>query len=267
MNDLAQGAAFLGSLNLAHGDLRPENILLDRNRLKLSDFDCTAEFGTDFETCPCPYGRLLNSSEADQGTPGSAGFLSPRTEQFALGSLYYLINYGFELYDDQCLAEDPHEHGPKVLDLLQDMKFSKLDEDPLIDDIINKCWHNQYPTLAELATHTETLIEELSSEAPRLEAGPAPRLHSPADRILRRLWCCLRAQRRSNGKVTNGDDYYNVDQDHSGENLSSKQEFCRDLETRGLLRLLTSGKPTELGFSMEHRNVVPSTAANLGRRD
>ena len=33
MNDLAQGVAFLGSLNLAHGDLRPENILLDRDRL------------------------------------------------------------------------------------------------------------------------------------------------------------------------------------------------------------------------------------------
>lgn len=112
MNDLAQGVAFLGSLNLAHGELRPENILLDRNRLKLSGFDCTVEFGTDFETCPCPYGRLLNSNEADQGIPGTAGFGGPRTEQFALGSLYYLINYGFEVCDDQCLADDPDEHGP-----------------------------------------------------------------------------------------------------------------------------------------------------------
>jgi serine/threonine protein kinase len=49
MNDLAQAVAFLESLNLAHGDLRPENILLDRDRLKVSDFDCTAEIGTDFE--------------------------------------------------------------------------------------------------------------------------------------------------------------------------------------------------------------------------
>jgi serine/threonine protein kinase len=31
MKDLAQGVAFLESLNFAHGDLRPENILLDRN--------------------------------------------------------------------------------------------------------------------------------------------------------------------------------------------------------------------------------------------
>ena len=88
MNNLAQAVAFLESLNLAHGDLRPENILLDRDRLKLSDFDCTAEIGTDFEACVAPYGRVLHSNETDQGPSGSAGFLGPRTEQFALGSLY-----------------------------------------------------------------------------------------------------------------------------------------------------------------------------------
>ncbi|KAJ5561649.1 serine/threonine protein kinase [Penicillium sp. DV-2018c] len=215
MNDLAQGVAFLESLNLAHGDLRAENILLDRDRLKLSDFGYTVEFGTDFETCPCPYGRLLNSSESDQGIPGSPGF--------ALGSLFYLINYGFEVYDDHCLTDDPYEHELKVKVLLQDMKFPKLDGDPLIDDIIDKCWHNQYRTLAELATHTERLLNEPVSEAeaPSQEAASTP------------------------GQCTASSEY-----------LSSKQEFCRDLEKRGLLRLLTSGEPMELGFIMEHRHVV-----------
>lgn len=63
MNNLAQAVAFLESLNLAHGDLRPENALLNGDRLKLSDFDCTAEIGTDFEACMPPYGRMLNSDE------------------------------------------------------------------------------------------------------------------------------------------------------------------------------------------------------------
>jgi hypothetical protein len=40
MNDLAQATAVLESVNLAHGDLRPESVLPDRNRLKLSNFDC-----------------------------------------------------------------------------------------------------------------------------------------------------------------------------------------------------------------------------------
>lgn len=149
-----------------------------------------------------------------------------------------------------------------VADLLQDMKFPKLDGDPLIDDIIDKCWHNRYRTLTELATHTGTLLKEPLSEPPNHEAASTPGWRTALDRILRPLWYSLGAQRRSNGEVTNGDDYYNVNQDHSGEHLSSKQEFCRDLEKRGLLRLLTSGKPMELGFSMEHRYVSQTTPAN-----
>lgn len=92
MHDLAQAVAFLESLNLAHGDLRPENILLDGNRLKLSDFDCTAEIGAEFEACMAPYGRILNSSEAEYGDCGASGCVGPRTEQSALGSIYYLFD-------------------------------------------------------------------------------------------------------------------------------------------------------------------------------
>ncbi|KAE8151582.1 kinase domain-containing protein [Aspergillus avenaceus] len=184
MNDLAQGVAFLESLNLAHGDLRPENILLDRDRLKLSDFDSTAEIGTDFEACIAPYGRLLNGNESGLGSRGSSGVLASRTEQFALGSLYYLINYGFEVYGDRCLADDPREHGPKVVDLLQHMEFPRLNCDPLIDDIIHKCWHNQYTTVAELAAHTESLLAEETS------SGGSSRLdHSAEDCSSKKAIC------------------------------------------------------------------------------
>ncbi|KAJ5752218.1 hypothetical protein N7520_009135 [Penicillium odoratum] len=55
INNLAQTDAFLESLNVAHGDLRPENIQLDRNRLKLSDSGCTAKIGTFYEGCAGPY--------------------------------------------------------------------------------------------------------------------------------------------------------------------------------------------------------------------
>ncbi|CAG8370844.1 unnamed protein product [Penicillium salamii] len=138
-------------LEYMRGRPTTRNILLDRNRLKLSDFDSTAEIGSDFEACTAPYGRVLN--EQDEGRRGSSGFLGPRTEQFALGSLYYLINYGFEVYGDQQLTEDPKVHGCKVVELLQNMEF------PLFDDIITKCWHNKYATVAELAVYTETLLE------------------------------------------------------------------------------------------------------------
>jgi serine/threonine protein kinase len=157
MNDLSHGAAFLESLGLAHGDLRPENILLDRDRLKLADFDCTAKIGSEFETCTWSYGRRLgNEGGAEEGT---AGKLGPRTEQFALGSLYYLINYGFEVYGNCCFGDDPSgkEHGPVVADLLQKMIFPELNGDPKLDSIIKKCWHGEYKTIASLAEDTTRL--------------------------------------------------------------------------------------------------------------
>ena len=128
--------------------------------MKPSDFDCTAEIGTYFEACMAPYGRLLNSEEVDQGESGTSGFLGPPTEQFALGSIFYFINYGFEVYEDRCLTNDPKEHGPEIVELLQDMGFPKLNGNPLIDDIIDKCWHNKYSTIAEVAADTKALVEE-----------------------------------------------------------------------------------------------------------
>jgi hypothetical protein len=225
MNDLTQAVAFLESLNLAHGDLRPENILLDRDRLKVSDFDCTAEIGTDFEACMPPYGRILNSDDEllDQGRCGSSGFLGPRTEQFALGSLFYLINYGFEVYGDRCLTADPSEHGRKVVDLLQNMEFPNLDGDPLIDDIINECWHNNYATIAELAAYTETLLP-----------GRKSRRETNAETI-----------KATKIEVANGGE------NRTAEDFSSKKAFCQSLERRGLLHMLSSGEPGQLGFTIE----------------
>lgn len=225
MNDLAHAVAFLESLGLAHGDLRPENILLHRNRLKLSDFDCTAKIGTYFEACIAPYGRFLGSDEVDQGDRGSSGFMGSRTEQFALGSLYYLINYGFEVYGDRCLTDDPKDHGPKTVDLLQDMVFPELDGDPLIDDIIDKCWHNKYATVAELAAHTKALLTEGTGEATNTE---------------------LASDRETHGESREG-----VDQHHSARDHLSKRKLCQDLEKDGLLRLLSSGEPEQLEFTPE----------------
>jgi serine/threonine protein kinase len=226
MKDLAQAVSFLESLNLAHGDLRPENVLLDRNRLKLTDFDCTAEIGSYFEACISPYGRILNSNETDQGQTGSAGFLGPRTEQFALGSLYYLINYGVEVYGDQCLTDDPKDHGPKVLDLLQNLEFPHLDTEPHIDDVISKCWHNKYVTIAELARHTEMLFTE----------GTDSKVLSTTSRT-------------DDETINNGQSSGTANKEQTVEEFSSKREFCEDLGRRGLLQLLSSSEPRELGFT------------------
>lgn len=175
-------------------------------------FDCTTEIGMDFEACMAIW-KNTQQRRADQGRRGSSGFLGPRTEQFALGSLYYLINYDFEVYGDRCLTEDPKEHGRKVVDLLQNMEFPKLDGDPLIDEIISKCWHNKYTTIAELAACTETLLGRSNCRETEAEKKSPPQWHAVIGRINRGLWKCFkswwdfmlcRTSQTTKPEVTNG---------------------------------------------------------------
>lgn len=232
MNELAGAVAFLETLNLSHGDLRPDNILLDRNRLKLSDFDYTAEFGTDLDV-GAPYARLHNQNEAEYGQPGTFGIRGPRTEQFALGSLFYLINYGFPVYEDRCLTEDPREHGPKALRLMRDMVFPELDGEPQLDEIIDKCWHYQYATVKELATHTERLFSgETATDGTNVEAA--------------------------HDEAAAGDRWQLDDRHHdplTGKRFT-KEAYCQDLKNRGLLDILSSGTPQELGFTVDWAKVL-----------
>lgn len=168
MDDLTQAIAFLESFKLAHGDLRPDNLLLNRNRIKVTDFDNAAKFGTPLTVCQEPWGRELRKNEPDYGLPDcTAGLLGPRTEQFALGSIYYFINYGMELYGDKKLSASPRDRGLALRDLLQDMQFPVLSRDSVINDLIYKCWYNQFPTIASLASFTKRINKSLSGEEGR----------------------------------------------------------------------------------------------------
>ncbi|KAL3449939.1 kinase-like domain-containing protein [Aspergillus insuetus] len=239
MDDLAHAVTFLESLNLAHGDLRPENMLLDRDRIKLSDFDATAEIGSHFEACLAPYGRFLMEGEVDNERAGSAGPLGPRTEQFALGSVFYFINYGFEVYGDRCLdPENPREHGPKMVDLLQKMEFPKLNGNPVIDEIIEKCWHHRYARVADLAAHTKTLFGE--------NGGDDERALNPVTELEAKI-----EPEPQSGSTEEADHKRTDESKDYGEDVASKVALCEDLEKRGLLEILSSGAPKELGFKVE----------------
>ncbi|KAJ5740838.1 protein kinase [Penicillium malachiteum] len=141
MHDLAQGAAFLESLNLSQGDLRPANIRLDHHdRLHITDFDYAADFGTPYISCLEPYGRVLGKMDPYFGkTEWVAGMLGPRTEQFALGSIFYYFNYGMDPYGDQYLTSNPKVRHYRPRDLFQLMEFPVLNRDPDLDDITHKC--------------------------------------------------------------------------------------------------------------------------------
>ncbi|KAM5494866.1 putative protein kinase C [Microsporum audouinii] len=117
--ELSHAAAWLENLGYVHADIRPPNLLLNG--------DDRVEAGDD---------------------AGSFGLYGARTEQFAIGSVIYLMTRGYEPYED----EDP---GPNIVELRR-MEFPSLGNDPL-DRIIDRCWKGRFEYLKDLAEETSTL--------------------------------------------------------------------------------------------------------------
>ncbi|KAJ6779753.1 hypothetical protein PWT90_06285 [Aphanocladium album] len=118
--ELAGAIAWLASLGLVHGDLRPANIFLDE--------------------CDCVVARVEKSH-------GSFGLYEAWSEQFAFASIFHFAKSGMELSDDK---------GPEALDLLKNLVFPELGDSPL-DKLITKCWMGGFAALVDLAIATEQL--------------------------------------------------------------------------------------------------------------
>lgn len=149
-------------LGLAHGDIRPPNLLLDSNdHLRLADFDNTARIGEEVDVGTVPYARLLGTEAGEDR--GRFGFLGARTEQFAIGSVYYYLTRGYEPYDNEWYGKD---HGPVRVDILQRMEFPKMQTGSEDDAIIRKCWHGEFGSVEELAASLRLLDRKASGAKP-----------------------------------------------------------------------------------------------------
>ncbi|POR34529.1 Serine/threonine-protein kinase Sgk1 [Tolypocladium paradoxum] len=148
--ELSGAVAWLESLGLVHGDLRPENLLLDgEDHLKLTDFDCVKEIGTDASGNSPPWARLLGPEAGDR--TGTWGVNGPQTEQFAVGSLLYCMAHGCEPFQKEALEQDLD-----IVRLLKHMEFPELGHG-LLDGIIYQCWRGRYASLELLAKETAGL--------------------------------------------------------------------------------------------------------------
>ncbi|OAL35064.1 hypothetical protein AYO20_05779 [Fonsecaea nubica] len=155
MRQLTSAAAFLETMNVAHNDIHPRNLLLDQFLdMKLSDFDSYATVGEDLPGAPAPWARVL----ADGPDKGSFGTCGPRTEQFAIGSVLYMMLYGHEPYED--IAMDPEE----VVERFQYMRFPELKRTPL-EDIIRDCWFGHFPSMRALQSAVFACTADLPLQA------------------------------------------------------------------------------------------------------
>lgn len=89
---LCGGAAFLESHGYVHGDLRPDNLLIDKNgNLRIHDLGSSLPVGNQLPVAAEPFGRLL-SREGRKGR--RYGLAGPYTENFAIGSIFYNLTRG-----------------------------------------------------------------------------------------------------------------------------------------------------------------------------
>jgi len=148
---LCSAVVWLESIGYVHGDLRPNNMLLDEyDRLRLADFDCAEKFGYPSSGNGAPWARVLGDDARNKGERGSFGTNGARTEQFAVGSNLYYMVYGFEPYEDR------EDQGPIIVELLQAMEFPQL-QSGNFDLIIDKCWKGGYQQLQDMLSDAREL--------------------------------------------------------------------------------------------------------------
>ncbi|KND86288.1 hypothetical protein TOPH_09071 [Tolypocladium ophioglossoides CBS 100239] len=146
MLQLSSAAACLEALGYAHGDINPQNILLDINdQVKLIDFDHSPRVGDMLDVGYEPYVR--QHREIVGGIYGIAG---PITEQFALGSVFWYMTRGSELYSEL--------EGSDQVDRLLDGNFPTTHPQDPIDHIIRNCWNGHYLRIADLVDDIKDVL-------------------------------------------------------------------------------------------------------------
>lgn len=164
MRQLSAGAVWLEEIGLAHCDIRPANVLLDsKNNAKLADFGRSVKVGEPVEGGTVPFARLLSKDEGpDRGSYGKAG---PRTETFAIGSVFYSLTRGYDAYETEWFGK---EHGPILLEKFQKKEYPPT-TDSVIDTIIRKCWDGEFVSVKSLAE--ELMPLDVEKQEPVREEG------------------------------------------------------------------------------------------------
>jgi serine/threonine protein kinase len=143
INQLVSAAAWPEKLGYAHGDLRPENILVDKlNDIKIADFDATVPIGSELLLATLPFCKV----DEDFETP----LAGAETEQSSLGSCIYNIRFGVPPYSDLGLE------SPVWRKMLTQKDYPSTDGDRY-GDVIQDCWKGRFPSIGALQIEIDRL--------------------------------------------------------------------------------------------------------------
>lgn len=151
MHQLSSAVGYLESFGLAHGDMKPANILVDdQDQLKLVDLDHAEPIESDVQVGDDPYVRVHKVGEPG----GCYGVAGPETEHFALGSLFWYITRGAEFYSEL--------QGHEVVNRLADRQFPNTDPNDPIDNIILMCWLTKFERTVDLLHEIQQVAKNIS---------------------------------------------------------------------------------------------------------
>jgi serine/threonine protein kinase len=143
INQIVSAAAWLEKLGYAHGDLRPENILIDKfGDIKVADFDATVTIGSELSVATAPFCKVDEGFE----TP----LAGAETEQFSLGSCIYNIRFGVPPYSDLGLE------SPVWRKMLAHRDYPSTSGDRY-GDVIQECWKGTFPSISALKLEIDKL--------------------------------------------------------------------------------------------------------------
>jgi serine/threonine protein kinase len=166
MRQLCNATAWLESQSYAHGDIRPDNLLLDdKDHLKLTDFGSAGKYGSDLTVGKAPYARWHSVEVGDDDN--SLGIMGPTSEQFAIGSTIYYMITGHEVYGNEWFG---NEHLAEVVERLQQKKFPPLDQSDT-SSIIRRCWYGSFDTIQQLLVAIMALEEGKKQTARAMSAA------------------------------------------------------------------------------------------------
>ncbi|KAF2741755.1 hypothetical protein M011DRAFT_413925, partial [Sporormia fimetaria CBS 119925] len=132
IRQLASALAWIEQLGYVHGDVRPENILLDTNEnIRLGDFDAAVKIGDQVAVASEPYIRLGENYELPIAGPAS--------EQYALASCMYYIRFGHIPYHEL----EPQARGRR----LDRGDFPSTAPDAVFGGLIQDCWNGCYGSM------------------------------------------------------------------------------------------------------------------------
>ncbi|MCJ1249936.1 hypothetical protein MMC30_007162 [Trapelia coarctata] len=134
LREIIYAVSWLEQMGILHGDVRPPNILIDRQgHIKLCDFDNVCSFGH--------YIQVGNSPYYERSDTGSFGIAGAGSEQGAIGCCAYFISTGSE----------------------PQSRLHATSHIPVFGAFIQKCWNGQYQPVTELG---DDLLAGINQQEP-----------------------------------------------------------------------------------------------------